>query len=302
MAARATSSYGAATSTVLFPSINGAPARGHVLGASPKGIYLSFDCTGKADKNPGVIAILPASSVWLPLAMVTTDPLPVIAPDGPYVPISVGDGALRIGDHVWRPVRWFDPRPACPRPPEPSALAEAAEALWNVSDDPVGTPVVHAWRAAAALASGDSEPCRSLIGAGPGLTPAGDDVVAGALAACALFGRGPGSREVDLLLTRASLATTSLSAALLRCAAEGQVVPQAAGLLRALAGGGAIAPALGHLRAVGSTSGTALAVGLVAALTVATATVGSLQTNESSSHRRAHTELAACASATERPQ
>ncbi len=268
MAALDSLRYGAATSTVVLPAIQGASSRGRLLGSSAKGIYVAFDGPPKADTIPYVIAILPASSVRLPLAMVTVEPLPVLPPDDPIV---IGDGALRIGSHVWHPTRWFDPRPAIPRPPEPSALAEAAEALWNLDDGDVGVPVVPAWYAATALARGDAQPCRGLIGAGPGLTPAGDDVVAGAAAACALLGTGLPAREAELLISRANLATTALSAALLSCALEGQIVPQASELLRALDGSSAIAPALAHLRAVGSTSGTALAIGLVAALTVVTA-------------------------------
>ena len=125
--------------------------------------------------------------------------------------------------------------------------------------------------AAAALAAGDPEPCRDLLGAGPGLTPAGDDVVAGAMAACALLGCRAALLELDMLIARARLATTALSAALLSCAARGEVVPEAAELLRVLGSGAAVAPALTRLRAVGSTSGTALAIGMVAALAAATA-------------------------------
>lgn len=271
MAAQGFSRYGAATSTVLLPVIAGAPVRGRLLGASSKGIYLCFESHAKADEIPSVIALLPASSVQLPLAMTTIEQLPPIAP---AEPITVGEGALRIGPHVWRPTRWFDPRPSGTRPPEPTALVEAAETLWNLEDDEAGVSVGQAWRAAAALAAGDGEACRALIGAGPGLTPAGDDVVAGALAACALTGGGPRPRELEMLLSHACIATTALSVALLSCAARGQVVPQASDLLRALSrssassGYGSVAAALAHLRAVGSTSGTALAIGMVAALTV----------------------------------
>jgi hypothetical protein len=274
MAAEGSPRYGAATSTVLLPVIAGAPVSGRLLGASSKGIYLCLDSSGKPDEIPSVVAILPVSSVRLPLAMVTPELLPAIAS---AEPIAVGEGVVRIGSRVWHPTRWFDPRPSCPRPAEPTALAEAAEALWNLHDDEIGLSVVHAWRAAAALAAGDGEPCRDLIGAGPGLTPAGDDVVAGALAACALSGGGLRPRELNMLLSHAGMATTALSAALLCCAARGQVVPQTSELLRALSGPSrsrgstAIAPALAHLRAVGATSGTALAIGLVAALTVTSA-------------------------------
>jgi len=275
MAAQGSSRYGAATSTVLLPAIAGAPVRGRLLGSTSKAIYLSADTNGKTDGIPYVIAILPASSVRLPLAMVTTEPLPAIASTAP---ITVGGGEVRIGSHVWNPVRWFDPRPSVPRPPQPFALAEASEALWNVDDLEAGVSVVHAWRVAAALAAGDVEPCRDLIGAGPGLTPAGDDVVAGALAVCGLSGGGPRPRAMEGLLDHASTATTALSAALLGCAARGQVVPQASEMLRALSGSAAVAPALAHLRAVGSTSGTALAIGMVAALAVTSAALPALAT------------------------
>jgi hypothetical protein len=223
---------------------------------------MCFDAAADRD-SASVIALLPTSSVRLPLAMVTSDPLPVVQGQDTIV---VGDGALRVGMHVWRALRWFDPRPSGFRQPRPTALAEAAETLWNLDDSEVGLPVVAAWAAATALAAGDPEACRSLLGAGPGLTPAGDDVVAGAMAACALSGEGPHRHELEMLVARARMATTALSAELLACAARGAVIPEAAELLRVLGSGSAIVPALKRLRAVGSTSGTALAVGLVAAL------------------------------------
>lgn len=269
MAAQGISTHAAATSTVLLHVIAGAPVIGRLLGASPAGLYLSFDPVGGTVAGAGsVIAVLPTSSVQLPLAMVTSDPIPSVLPDDSIV---VGDGVLRVGTHAWQTVRWFDPKPSSHREPHPEALAEAAESLWNLSADEAGMPVAEAWEASAALAAGDPEPCRGLLGAGPGLTPAGDDVVAGAVAACALSGAGPRLHEVEMLIARASVSTTALSAALLWCASQGQVVPEAAELLRALGIGTAIAPALSHLRAVGSTSGTALAIGMVAALAAATA-------------------------------
>jgi hypothetical protein len=260
--------HGAASSTVLLPVVMGAPLCGRLLGASPAGLYLDFEPTDRLNDEPTVLALLPTASVRLPLAMVTSATLPVVHPQDPIV---VGDGALRVGTQVWRTLRWFDPRPTGYRQPRPTALAEAAETLWNLDDSEVGLPAARAWEAATALAEGDPEPCRNLLGAGPGLTPAGDDVVAGAMAACALFAAGPHEHEMQMLLARARIATTALSAALLCCASRGQVVPEAAELLRVLGSGSAIVPALSRLRAVGSTSGTALAIGLVAALTVVTA-------------------------------
>jgi hypothetical protein len=268
MAAEGHSPYGAASSTVLLPALTGAPVAGRVLGASPKGIYLSFENAHNPDGISTVIALLPTASVRLPLAMVTASVLPDVHRNDQ---ILAGGGSLRVGPSSWKTLRWFDPRPSAPTQAETKALAVAAESLWNLDIGDVGVSPFLAWDAAAALASGDPVPCLRLIGAGPGLTPAGDDVVAGALAACSLTGTGPGAPEIAHLLDRASAATTTLSAALLACAARGQVVPQAAELLQALGAGTPIVPALNRLRAVGSTSGTALALGLVSALTVASA-------------------------------
>lgn len=242
---------------------------GRLLGASPKGIYLCFENAHNADGIPTVIALIPTASVRLPLAMVSAGKLPDVFVNDP---VSVGACELRVGAHSWRPARWFDPRPRLTHQPEPAALAVAAESLWNLDIGAVGLSPLAAWEAAAALASGDPEPSLRLLGDGPGLTPAGDDVVAGAMAACALTQTGLGVADTRRLLARSRLATTALSTALLACAARGQVVPQAAELLQALGTGTHVIPALNHLRAVGSTSGTALALGLVAALTVATAT------------------------------
>jgi len=260
MALGAHTCHGAATSTALFPVVHGRPLTGRVLGASPAGCYLHFIGAVGA---PAVVALLPQSSVRLPLAMMSAGALPAMSPDDPVV---VGDGALRVGPHAWRPMRWFEPRPPGHPTPRQDALTEAARLLNGLTRSEIGLDPASAWAAAADLALGDCVPCGQLLGAGPGLTPAGDDVVAGALAACTLSGAGPSSRALALLLDQARGATSVLSAALISCAAAGQVVPQAAELLRALSGAVPVAPALGRLRAIGSTSGTALAIGLVGAL------------------------------------
>ena len=81
-----------------------------------------------------------------------------------------------------------------------------------------------------------------LLGRGPGLTPAGDDVLAGWLLAV---------HHVDDLraapaavLAAAPTATTALSATLLQEAAAGRGVPAAVALADALGGRGDVAPAL----------------------------------------------------------
>jgi hypothetical protein len=77
---------------------------------------------------------------------------------------------------------------------------------------------------------------------------------------------------VGAVLGAAAEASTLLSAALLRCAARGQVLPQAAELLRALCGGDPVASTLDALLAVGATSGAALALGICAGARAAAVT------------------------------
>jgi len=195
--------------------------------------------------------------------MVVAGTLPQI---GGYPTVVVGDGALRIGADVWLPARWFDPRPRNLTAANPDRLAAAARVLRGLSAAEAGVDTERARMAVGALVGGDPRPACTLLGEGPGLTPAGDDVVAGALAACALIGRATALRTAPEILAQARMATTSLSADLLACAAAGQVVPEAARFLAALCGTGEVATALAQLRSVGSTSGTALAIGIVAAL------------------------------------
>jgi hypothetical protein len=76
--------------------------------------------------DPDVVALVPTSSVRLPLAMVFAGALPALA-GNPSV--LIGEGALRVGDDVWIPTRWFDPRPPPFAGADPSRLASAARIL-----------------------------------------------------------------------------------------------------------------------------------------------------------------------------
>ncbi len=105
-----------------------------------------------------------------------------------------------------------------------------------------------------------------LLGLGPGLTPAGDDVLAGALVTLVA---AADPRAVALragVRAAAPQRTTAVSAALLRHAGRGECGPELADLLRALAGAADPVVALGRLCAVGHSSGAALAWGVLLAL------------------------------------
>ena len=112
-----------------------------------------------------------------------------------------------------------------------------------------------------------SDAVRSLVGLGPGLTPAGDDVVAGVLVALVAGGDLERAGVVLDAVRTCRHRTTALSAALLDHAAGGRAVPQLARYLHAPGDPDALA----GLLAVGGTSGAALALGARIGLSVGAA-------------------------------
>ncbi|MCA1684263.1 MAG: DUF2877 domain-containing protein [Actinobacteria bacterium] len=102
----------------------------------------------------------------------------------------------------------------------------------------------------------------ALGGRGPGLTPSGDDVLAGVLlVARALWGE---VAEPDLLAAAGSVVTTDVAAAFLSWAARGQCIDPVHRWLAAVAhGDGAqVSGAAARLTGVGASSGRALLTGL----------------------------------------
>ncbi|HLF60081.1 MAG TPA: DUF2877 domain-containing protein [Acidimicrobiia bacterium] len=106
----------------------------------------------------------------------------------------------------------------------------------------------------------------SIIGLGPGFTPAGDDALAGLLVTAIASGRlGPGEWSIDPETARR---TSLISLAFLRCAAAGQAIAPVHDVLMAGAAGEAAAcrAACAELAAVGGTSGADIAFGMWAGL------------------------------------
>jgi hypothetical protein len=210
-----------------------------------------------------LIALLRPEAVRLPVGVCVRGPLPAVGQ-----PVRVGHGLLEANGRVWRPVRWWDPRP---RLPVAGLLEHGSALLGVVLDEPdsaFGRPLPEALEVAAALAAGRPQPALDVIGLGPGLTPAADDVVAGAMAALALLGRLPGATRSEIG-ARARTHTAALSAALLAAAGRGQMIPQAARLLTIVATGGPrdqMREAAADLFGVGSTSGHDLCAGMAGAL------------------------------------
>jgi hypothetical protein len=112
-----------------------------------------------------------------------------------------------------------------------------------------------------------------MIGLGPGLTPAGDDLLCGVLAGLTLLGHPQAGRIGAGILALAPGRTTDLSLALLRHATLGQVNSELGTVIQALAGTGRLHGALERLFAVGHTSGIALGLGLSAAVDLTSRTI-----------------------------
>jgi hypothetical protein len=172
----------------------------------------------------------------------------------------VGDGAVRLvgpQPRQWRVQRWWDPRvPVVRRPAAPDRPP--------ATDPPVRTdPRGRDGAVDAAV--------RGLVGLGPGLTPAGDDVLCGALAALTALGDGERRARLAAAVTRHAPRTTTLSAALLHAAAEGYGVPELTRLIVAVLRDepADARRALAAVLQIGHSSGVALATGALLVLRAA---------------------------------
>jgi len=164
----------------------------------------------------------------------------------------------------------------------------ASAMLWAPSPEPMEIPSIpeklrgkfdRAWRHnqpaqafLAWLAGGAQGPAtraaNALIGLGPGLTPAGDDFVGGALIALRASGRAALANRVSAwALALAEEGTGKISRAHLRCAAEGEGHEALHELLSALQKGKQdIDHALAALARIGHSSGLDAAAGALLSL------------------------------------
>jgi Protein of unknown function (DUF2877) len=249
----------AAASSSLRPVLAGSARPATWLGATPAALYLQLA------GEPGVLALLAHDAVRLPCALLlptTRAELPLTSLGAAAGTPVVGDGAVAwtgpAGPVVVRAVREWAPASARNGTVVASALTAVRAGLPGPAALGIDADLV------ARLTGDPAEAVAGLLGRGPGLTPAGDDVLAGFLVAARAFGLD--ARRVRT--ATAALApgrTTALSAALLWHAARGECIDEVAALVAALAGQGHPESALRRLLAVGHTSGAALAVGLAAA-------------------------------------
>lgn len=182
-------------------------------------------------------------------------------PRGPLTAVVDELPALAPGDRVRLDTRRAAPW-RTPAPPPPAAADAIRDAILAVRP--------HVWNDPRALGLGDaplSVVGAGLIGRGPGLTPAGDDALAGFVYARRATAH-PERDEDRAAVARLLAATGEPSRSLLAAAARGEVFSPAADMLAALlrADGAALAPRVRALAGLGRTTGRALLTGMVRAL------------------------------------
>lgn len=283
---------------------------GTVLGLGPTACYISLDGFADDDRVPAVIPILRPQAVQLPtgVRIGVAGPWPVQAGD----PVAADATGIALGGWLVTPARsWQPPRVVASPSLDPGAGLARLTAAWPDADgwtdalscqdglssrrmerlEPSSADarrVVHAATGALVSSVGVRREggqghqdarmtgviLRELIGLGPGLTPSGDDALAGCLLTLRLLGEVESLSALAEQLPAHLRATTALSGSLLAAAAEGYAAPELVGLL---AGLGCAAPEARLARlvtavlAIGHSSGADLLTGVHATLAVSAA-------------------------------
>ncbi len=227
------------------------------------------------DLSDTVLGVLSARATVVPCGLRTTERnLPAEVCDAREG--VLGGGRLRLGSVEVACTRTVESSvPRRPRADLDRLEERLSATLWEL---PAVTQRLDAVRAEvgdealAGLAGGRTHAAGSLLGRGSGLTPVGDDVLCGWLAARVWAGTDVEPVR-SLALDLAAHRTTALSATLVACAARGEVLPQFRRVLLALdddgggpAGDGRLRTALTDLVQVGHTSGAGLLLGADLAL------------------------------------
>jgi hypothetical protein len=256
-----------------------------VIAVFPPAVYVEM----RSPAEPRVLALVSSDAVRLPNAIVVA----AVSRELPFAAIREGDDAW-VGDGLveitpgtgvrgrpWFRVkvrRWWDPFPIlCPLSPADLAhgirvlTAETAGVATGLADHP-GPPLL-ADRCAAGDLARAVDAAERIVGLGPGLTPSGDDILAGLLVSLRTFGGtvpggGAAIRLADWLgaavTAHADTRTTAPSATLLHCAAQGQAALEVTAVLHGIAGQAELRPAVRRLLGAGHTSGADLTWGLLA--------------------------------------
>jgi hypothetical protein len=287
----------AAVSTLVAEVVHGPVVHATVVGAHRYALYLAVGrsvlpvVTSDAVPLPTAVRLAVASGALARSAGPGADrPGPWGVAPGDVVPVGGGRIALPgldvVAARTWRParVRRVDrPRVGCSAGRGSSHLSTQLEPSgWAGS----GTGRESAWLEIGIRAALSSLGCSGgrqgshlgtqpraeavagLVGRGAGLTPSGDDALAGALLVAGALGTGTALADA----VRARLgATTAVSAALLDAAADGYAARPVVTLVDAAVADDAeaVARALPAVLAIGHTSGADTVTGIRAALSEA---------------------------------
>lgn len=254
---------------------------GQVLGVFPTAVYVGFT----ADEVTELVAVETADGLRLPRAVT----LAAGSSARPLQAVRAGDDAhvgqvrLEVGPLALDVVRWWSPRQprtvtsATTSSAYDDARLDAVSRLLPPLSPELEDRLGSLTRALEAPGSTDvQDAVTALLGLGPGLTPQGDDVLAGLLVGLAAVPRERrlARRLGEVVTGLAASRTTTLSTALLGDAADGFAVPALVDLVDALhvvdhtdrtTTHRTLADVVVRLLAVGHTSGAALAHGAVAA-------------------------------------
>ncbi|MFF4618145.1 DUF2877 domain-containing protein [Nonomuraea jabiensis] len=266
-----------AASTAVRPVLESPRRPARVLAAFPAGVYLEV----RTDLEPSVIAVITGAATRLPNSVLLAGPLPNVTVGDEA---SVGDRSIELGPLSLGVRRWWDPAPPLGRI-DRARLEQAAARLGDPPQPGLagnGAVELLAGSCAKGWLLGAVTAAEQLMGLGPGLTPSGDDVLAGLLVTLRHLGAAAGADRAvwlaDWLAATvtfdARTRTTPISATLLHCAARGESSPEVSAVLRGITGGRALEPALRRLHGLGHTSGSDLAQGVAIGVTAVLALSG----------------------------
>src|SRR5690625_245627 len=242
--------------------VHGEPQRLTVLLRTSAAVYL-----GTADGDPRLVlvddggiavpdcAMLPAGLRWRDL---------LTAQDRTGAPILVGAGEVRCGPRAV-PVRAdLDLTVPTIQPAvAEQGLVHLRTALATAIRRRSAWPVVHhQWSTGAASPEALATDARRLIGRGPGVTPTGDDILAGAILAHVALGTPGIAAAATGIVDLARGRTTAASIVSLRGAAGARAATPLRDLLRAIGEQGDPTASLGRVLRLGHTSGADLLRGL----------------------------------------
>jgi hypothetical protein len=276
----------AAAPSGLAQLLTGAPRPVAVIAALPVALHLTV-VDADAGTPPLLCLALPGA-VRLPSALLLGGHVKGRIPAGWGLDLgtrgTVGGGRVALPGLAVPVARWWRvPRPTLAAQPRPGWLAPPPidreltvvagrmvnSLQWNTRGNHRVDGRQEVTSPECSTVDGLGTQAAMLLGRGPGLTPLGDDILAGVLVTLRALGDHRAAAALARpVLAAAPAATTAVSAALLWHAARGECVPELAALFRALDAGhrAEVATARDSVLRLGHTSGAGLLNGVALTL------------------------------------